>query len=199
LLVGPVVKSSSLRMALVALGCLLVSGCSSTVVGTGGDSSSGRIPTTGNEGPSGDTATEIPEEIAALFAAPDSTSVTPNSIFGVWANDASSGYETRFALTKTEMTVAKRCSSDGRIAYVTSKVRATESNITVLESNSTQLTPTSSYSSCSFTLELEVAEWRGCDDTGYDYNCFKVQGTTLTGIDASSFSTPLMTWVKLWD
>jgi hypothetical protein len=174
--------------------CLAVAGCSSEVVGTGGSSSSGGRG--GNQDPLGTSGTaeaEVPEEVKALFAAPESSSVTPNSIFGVWANDEGTGYQVRLTLTTSEITVAQRCSYDGRIAWVTSKIRANESNITVLETKSMRLE-----GSCNTNLEVEVAEWRVCDSTGYDYDCFKVEGTALTGL-TSSFSTQYTRWVKLSD
>ena len=79
--------------------------------------------------------------------------------------------------------------------HVTVQVRANDTSITILESKSAE----TDYSArCYMSVSLDVAEWRACDDTGYDSGCFKVDGTKLTGL-ATSFSTPYTTWIKLSD
>ncbi len=186
-------SSSKSNLALVAvLGlALLAPGCSSQVLGEGAG------PPNGPSAPEGEgngTSSGVPAEVEALFAPPADDTVTAGKLTGVWANDES-GTQTRLAITKNSVTVAKRCSSDGRITHVTAQVRADDTTITILESKSAA---PDQYSPCYLTITLEVAEWRACDDTGYDGDCFKIEGTKLTGLH-TSFSSAYTTWIKLSD
>jgi len=195
------------RFSLVS--CTLVTsvltGCAADVVGTG-DARRLDPPTESDEsagnGPGGRTgAPEVPAEIEALFEAPDDDTVTPDSILGVWASTGSSYANDRLAITKNSLTLARRCDADGRIAYVTVKIRTSSTRITVLESKSATLgsTPSSPYgSTCTFSVRLDTAEWRLCDSSGYDYDCLDVDGTKMTGVPLSGVSS-LDEWVKLSD
>ena len=185
----------------------LMAGCAADVVGTGDvrriDSPNGPGP--GDTGGSGTGelggGPEVPAEIEALFAAPEDDTVTPDSILGVWASTGSSYANDRLAITKNSLTLARRCDADGRIAYVTVKIRTSSTRITVLESKSATLgsTPSSPYgSTCTFSVRLDTAEWRLCDSSGYDYDCLDVDGTKMTGVPLSGVSS-LDEWVKLSD
>jgi len=187
-------SSSKWNLALVAvLGlALLAPGCSSQVIGEGDDGAPSEPSTPAGEG--NGTSSGVPAEIEALFAPPADDTVTAGKLTGVWASDGS-GTQTRLAIAKNSVTVAKRCSSDGRITHVTAQVRADDTTITVLESKSAA---PDRYTPCPLTLTLDVAEWRACDDTGYDNDCFKIEGTKLTGLQ-TSFSPFYTTWIKLSD
>ena len=185
----------------------ILTGCTADVVGTGDvrqlDSPTG--PGTGETAGSGTgelgAKGEVPAEVEALFAAPEDDTVTPDSIVGVWASTSSSYGDQRLAITKSSLTLARRCDADGRIAYVTVKIRTSSTRITLLESKSATLgaTPSSPYgSTCSFSVRLDIAEWRLCDASGYDYDCIEVEGTKMTGVPLSGVYA-LDEWVKLSD
>ncbi len=196
-------SSNLARVAVLGL-ALAASACTSKVIGEGGGvpdrggdtdpSTDSASETSGGSGGGGGTSSSVPAEIEALFAPPADDTVTPGKLTGVWASD-DNGVQSRLAITKNSVTVAKRCSSDGRITHVTAQVRTNDTTITILESKSA--TP-DQYSTCYLSLTLDVSEWRACDDTGYDTGCFKIEGTKLTGLD-TSFSSAYTTWIKLSD
>ena len=189
----------------------LTAGCAADIVGTGdarridppssgegGGVSSGSGSGSATEPGEPGTASGAPAEIEALFAPPEDETVTPDSLFGVWAS-SSGGVEDRLEVTKNSLTLAKKCTPDGRIAYVTAKIRINQGSITVLESKSAQLPylPSSTKGTCSFSIQLEVEEYEECPDA-YAYDCFRVEGTKLTGLDLpSAYSTDA--WIKLSD
>ena len=191
----------------------LTAACSSDVLGTGdpggvdqgsnpGGANAGDVSGTG-AGSAEDTTGSgagTPAEVAALFAPPESDSVTPGSIFGIWATANGASSEDRLQITKSTLTLARKCALDGRIAYVRAKIRVSDTSITVLESKSTRMAPPNpSTGSCIFELRLDVEELRRCDpnDPYASYDCFDVEGTTLTGLALPL--APSAEWIKLSD
>jgi hypothetical protein len=186
--------------ALATFACLTV-GCAADVVGTGdvrrvdpartnggGDdessgSGAGSADGTGTSGGSG-----VPAEVEALFAPPEDDTVTPDSIFGVWAS-VSTITEDRLKITQNSVTLARRCTTDGRIAHVAAKIRANAGTITVLESKSANLT-----GACNSHLRLEVEEWQLCAS----YGCIWVEGTKMTGLVLPGTYSET-SWIKLSD
>ncbi len=157
--------------------------------GTGGDGSAG-----GRTGSADATGTSngsgVPADIEALFAPPEDDTVTADSIFGVWAS-VSTGFSTedRLQITQSSFTLARRCTTDGRIAHVTAKIRVNAGTITVLESKSANLT-----GACPSHLRLEVEEWMLCASS---YGCIWVDGTKMTGLVLpGAYET---SWIKLSD
>lgn len=191
-IVNALASKSNLALVAVLGLTLLAPGCSSEVIGEGDDGAPSEPSTPAGEG--NGTSSGVPAEIEALFAPPADDTVTAGKLAGVWGSDGS-GTQSRLAITKNSVTVAKRCSSDGRMTHVTAQVRTNDTTITILESKSAQ---PDQYSPCYLTLTLDVSEWRACDDSGYDNDCFKVEGTKLTGLQ-TSFSTAYTTWIKLSD
>lgn len=200
-------------LSILTLACLTAA-CTSNVLGTGdgrqidpsrgangGDpSGSGSGSDDGSNGPSG-TASGAPADIEALFAPPETETVTPGSVFGLWAS-SDPGTEDRLRMTKSDVTVARKCSIDGRIAYVTAKVRVNGERITVLESKSTSLppVPNAATGTCGFTVKLDVEEWRICDPSNdYDYDCIRIEGTKLTGLVLPARYSSTDEWIKLSD
>lgn len=191
-------------------------GCNADVIGTGHDGVPIQNPTTSSGGqgssntdPSGTAtgsqdppqvgASGAPLDIEALFAPPTSNQLTPGSIFGVWAgSEGDGGNEGRLRVRGDDLTLAKRCKSDGKIAFVYVKVRASEDKITILESKTARLSYTQS--GCSFSVELDVGEWVSCR-TGADYDCYQVDGTKLQGLQSKLIQSGVSvgTWLKLSD
>ena len=197
-------STSTLRIiALVTFGCL-TTGCTADVVGTGDVRRTEPGTNGGNTGASSGSgfgtadgtgsASDVPAEVEALFAPPEDDTVTPDSIFGVWASSASGSTEARLKLTKNSVTLARKCTYDNRIAYVTAKIRLNTGSITILEGKSAQLTGT-----CSSQLRVDVEEWRMCSSDSYDnYSCLRVDGTRLDGfVMPGDYSSS--TWIKLSD
>lgn len=212
------------RLALVALVALLAllallastTGCSFDLVGTGsepipdpkGGANQNQNPTTNPKNPSGSgtagvaaqpTASGAPVEIEALFAPPLTDIVTPDTLFGVWAGNVNETEEERIKFGATDITLAKKCKADGRIAYVSVKVRATDSKITILESKKATLDYTSK-SACYIAIELVVGEWSNCNVSN-DYDCFTIYGTQLKGLSSkmSAAGIDSRSWLKLSD
>ena len=194
-------STSKLKVfALAAFACV-TAGCAADIVGTGdgrrADPPNTNVGRTGEgsgtgsadgTGTSVGTGSGVPAEIEALFEPPEDDTVTPDSIFGVWAS-VSTSTEDRLKFTQNSVTLARRCTTDGRIAHVTAKIRANAGTITVLESKSALLTGT-----CSSNLRLDVEEWRLCAS----YACIWVEGTKMTGLTLPGEYSEA-SWIKLSD
>lgn len=208
-------SSSSLAIGLAFIVASIgAAGCNADVIGTGHDGVPIQNPTSGGQGssntdPSGTAtgsqdppavgASGAPLDIEALFAPPTSDQLTPGSIFGVWAgSEGDGGNEGRLRVRGEDLTLAKRCKSDGKIAFVYVKVRATEDKITILESKTARLSYTQS--GCSFSVELDVGEWVSCRASA-DYDCYQVEGTKLQGLQSKLIQSGISvgTWLKLSD
>ncbi|MBS2020557.1 MAG: hypothetical protein JST00_47315 [Deltaproteobacteria bacterium] len=161
---------------------LLVTGCSGIATGTGGSEDGGlggddrrstvdtNQPTDGSGSNSGGSS----ETLDGMFRASPTSSVTQDSVYGLWAGSAN-GADVRIRLTPTSLTVAKRCWADDRASGGEVSARVTPSAIQVLESKSDIHANSVTRSYCNVDIKpISIPE---C--TSSDSGCFTVKGTTL--------------------
>lgn len=175
------------RMSLLAYArfsaFLLLIGCSGIATGTGENGDGGGV---GDNGPkTGFDPTEptdgtgpgsggSPETLDGMFRASASTSVTPDSIYGLWAG-SSNGADVRVRLTPTSVKIAKRCWTDDRASGGEVSARVSSSSIQVLESKSDIHANSVTRSYCN--VDIKPISIPAC--TGGDSSCFSLKGTTL--------------------
>jgi hypothetical protein len=165
--------SCSRSILKIAVGAGVLCGCASVVEGTGdvpGNGGSGNPSTTP---PSQNAAPE--ETLDDLFGAPKTGTLTPDSLYGVWAGTAN-GADVRVKLTPTSITVAKRCFEDvpasgGRVA-----ARVGTELIQVIESKTDTHLDTSHRSYCN--VEFRPVVVSACSG-GVASGCFIMKGTHL--------------------
>jgi len=171
------------RSAFLGLTLLLVA-CSGTAVGTGGTGGAGDTSTGGGSSgssTSSDTTSGGTSDPAAsavdfdkLFGAPSSTSLTPDSIAGLWAGTVGDS-DVRLKVTATSLTVALRCSSSSRAVGVEVAARIGAEGIRILESKVSPNDGSQPY--CRIDVKPVVIPV--CTAGTYAYECAGVKGTTL--------------------
>ena len=183
------------------LSFVLLSACTSTVIGEGTssggtgnpDDSSGTTAGGGSsfsqpKDPSGSS------EYDALFGAPETTTLTENSLGGLWAGEYGSN-DMRLRITASSLTLAIRCTSEpGKPTFGTEiALQASSTSFRILESKDVS----SPMGYCS--LQARPLTLTRCE-TDYDSSCFYLSGTTLTfNASSSSFTGSTSDFVKLSD
>jgi hypothetical protein len=149
----PFLRATHLSFAALVLAALSSSACSGTTIGTGGDGGAGAGSQTpagsgGSSSPGvsgGSTTTDpgasLPSEYDSLFGAPSSTTVSANSIGGLWAGTMSNtSDDIRLVIKPSSITMAVRCNSGhggvGQVTTIGMTVKAVVSatSIRLLES-----------------------------------------------------------------
>lgn len=177
--------------------------CTSTVTGTGSSSSGGSGSPSSSEGtatgggtntktPSGETPSDT-SEYEALFGPPESTSLTENSIGGLWAGQTSSN-DLRLKFTASSITIAMKC----RTSTIGTKIAAQVSGTAIRIVESQQIG--AEYDSCSIKVRpLSIPK---CESST-TYDCFIVDGSTLYFQGATLFTaggySPSSGFTKLSD
>lgn len=173
---SPVRASSVLAPLFVAT---FLFGCTSTVTGTGSSSSSGSSgssqPTesaSGSGTSTGSNGSTPPDtnEWEALFGPPETSTVTENTIGGLWAGQTSYD-DLRLKFTGTSVTIAIKC----RTGAIGTKVAAQVSGASIRIVESQQIG--AEYDSCSIKVRPQTIP--KCENEYDSYNCFLVKGTTL--------------------
>ena len=164
----------------------VLGGCSGSTAGVG---NGGR----GGGSPSGSDSVDG----APLFAAPDGDA-TPNVIYGVWGGSMKEPgvtFDSRMRLARGAITFATRCEfDDGResqIAAVTAAARVSDQEIAVLESKKDERR--TGDITCRATAQPGTMDRCGDDRDGFEHDCFRLSGTTLTIFGSSSLDKVVMT------
>jgi hypothetical protein len=157
----------------------------------------------GSSGSSSSNAPGHSPEGDALFQAP-SGGVTPGTIFGLWGGTIEEGsvtFDSRMKLTATSITLATRCTltSSGAVSgivSVTAAARVTDDSVVILETKNDAADD--GVVRCRVTAApREMKRCRDDQPSGFEQNCFTVEGTTFTTYGTSPLDKAVL--VKLSD
>lgn len=187
---------SLLLSAALVLPLASLSACTSTVTGNGGssgggtggtDTSAGSGGTSPGSSSSSDSNDQGPgpgaetAEYEALFGAPESTSLTEDSVTGLWAG--STYYDDlRLRFGPSSVVIAMKCSSASKTVGAKIVAQVTATSLRILESRQVG----NEYESCSIKVRPQTI--RRCDSY-YDSGCFWIEGATLSFNGVALFST----------
>lgn len=180
--------SAALRTVTFFVVAASVAACSGTAVGTGstggtGDpgisSNGGSTSSDTTSGGKSDPPASTTADFDKLFGAPESSSLTPDSLTGVWAGTVGST-DLRLKVTATSITIALRCSSSSRAVGLVVVAKVGAEGIRLLESKATPYDGSQPY--CD--VEVKPVAFSTCTAETYPYAdayaCVGVKGTTLT-------------------
>jgi hypothetical protein len=163
-----------------------IAGCtatgSTTIVGQPGTGAEGGVVDM-NDGGSSATSPQLDYE--ALFGPPTSSSVTPDSINGLWAGSSSQFPDIRLKLSGTTLILAQHCSSG--TAGLSAAARISASEIAILESKNTNVDNAPGPAGCGFDVRpVDIARCMATTATAAesegiasDSGCFFLSGTKL--------------------
>ncbi|AKV01853.1 hypothetical protein AKJ09_08516 [Labilithrix luteola] len=182
--------------AFAPIAVLLPSACTTSVTGTGT-----RIDTTADGGPppssdSNGTTTDDsqPSEYDALFGPPEVSSLTDDSLFGLWAG-ATLHSEVRVAFARDTIVIAQKCGSAPAVGLSVAAT-VTANAIKLLESKSLK----NEWEPCS--LKVSPIQIPACAAIG-DIGCFTLTGSVLDVSGVALFKSegyaPNSTFTKLSD
>ena len=180
------------RLAFPLLGCVLLTACSGTSVGTGEAGGGSGSPGAGSVDPG---TTPPVGKFDALFTLPGKAAITPDSVTGVWVGwMTKSQQEVRVRIAADGLVLAMQCRTGTVGIDVAAHVSST--TIRALEGRST-----SSSGYCSMTVSpFQLNQCAGPDS----FRCFKLSGTTLTFqsaqiVNSLDLDYPEPTFTKLSD
>lgn len=149
----------------------LAGGCSSSATGTGTPDAG---PTPGPGSTSG--TPPVAPSYDALFAAPTTPALTPDSLNGVWAGSGVYAGDLRLKISASSIVIALSCSSQPAVGLELA-ARITSSGISLLESKNV------SVGGCRISaapLDIPRCIVGSADSSG----CYEVKGTVLSfGVD----------------
>jgi hypothetical protein len=209
----------SLKIALAAVVLsVATSGCTSTILGKGGDGQSGTDPssqgpttdgngTVSNEPSAADTAESssngndattaaAPSDVEVLFGPPTNETMTPDKILGLWASQDSM-FEYRLLFASKSVTAAVKRPGDGKIAFVKVTAKVSDQSIQIVESKTAKLASayTNGEMQSAIEIKLAITSTSNCK-VATSSDCFQIIGSNALFPFAPATGNE---WIKLSD